>query len=326
MEYRKLGATGINVSVFGFGCGAVGGLMVRGEPADRVRAVGRALDAGVNYFDTAALYGNGLSEQHLGQALRELHAAPYIGTKARLAEAELADIPAGIRRSLDASLQRLGRDNVTLLQLHNSIGARAQGGAGVSPQAFREQVLPTFDALVAEGKIRYHGITAVGDSGALRAAMEQGGFDTAQVPFNLLNPTAGHGVPPAAGDQDFSQILNIAPLAGIGTIAIRVLAGGALSGAAQRHAIASPPPAPIGTSADYAGDLARAARFQPLVDRGYAASLNEAATRFARSHRGVSTVLVGLSELAHLETALAAIDKGDLPPEAMALLRQLWAA
>lgn len=326
MEYRKLGATGIDVSVFGFGCGAVGGLMVRGEPADRVRAVGRALDAGVNYFDTAALYGNGLSEQHLGQALRELKADPYVGTKVRLAEAELADIPGGIRRSLEASLQRMVRDNVTLLQLHNSIGARAQGGVGVSPTAFREQVLPTFEALVAEGKIRYHGITAVGDSGALRTAMEQGGFDTAQVPFNLLNPTAGHPVPPAPGDQDFSQILNIAPIAGIGTIAIRVLAGGALSGMAERHAIASPPPAPIGTSAEYAGDLARAARFQPLIDRGYASSLNEAATRFARSHPGVSTVLVGLSELSHLETALAAIDKGGLPAEAMALLRQLWAA
>ncbi len=59
MEMRTFGRTGLQVSILGFGCGAVGGLMVRGAPADQERAVARALEAGVNYFDTAAMYGNG---------------------------------------------------------------------------------------------------------------------------------------------------------------------------------------------------------------------------------------------------------------------------
>jgi aryl-alcohol dehydrogenase-like predicted oxidoreductase len=324
MDYRNLGATGLKVSVFGFGCGAVGGLMVRGEPAARVAAVARALDAGVNYFDTAPLYGNGLSEQHLGQALRQLGADPYVGTKVRLAEEDLADIGAAIARSVEGSLQRLGRDSVTLVQLHNGIGARAQGGVGVTPDAFAQQVLPAFERLAAQGKTRFFGITAVGDPAALRAALQQGGFHTAQVAYNLVNPSAGNAVPVAAGHQDFGRIIDVAAAKGIGCIAIRVLAGGALSGAAERHAIAAPPPAPMGRGPDYGADVERADRFQALVREGYAGSLAEAAVRFARSHPGISTVLVGLSDASHLDQALAAIEKGDLPAAALQRLQAVW--
>ena len=66
METRTLGRTGLAVSVLGFGCGAVGGLMVRGNPANQERAVARAVELGINYFDTAAMYGNGESERRGG--------------------------------------------------------------------------------------------------------------------------------------------------------------------------------------------------------------------------------------------------------------------
>jgi len=72
MERRQLGKTGLEVSVLSFGCGAVGGLMTRGEPADQERAVARALELGINYFDSAALYGNGKSEENLGRVLAKL--------------------------------------------------------------------------------------------------------------------------------------------------------------------------------------------------------------------------------------------------------------
>src|SRR5215510_12117650 len=75
MEYRELGRTGLRVSMLGFGCGNVGGLIIRGAHQDRVRAVARAMEAGINYFDTAPSYGDGQSEQNLGQVLRELRAA-----------------------------------------------------------------------------------------------------------------------------------------------------------------------------------------------------------------------------------------------------------
>jgi L-galactose dehydrogenase/L-glyceraldehyde 3-phosphate reductase len=81
MEMRDFGRTGLRVSVFGFGCGAVGGLMVRGAPVDQERAVARALEAGINYFDTAVLYGNGASETNLGRVWAKLKPAAHIGTK-----------------------------------------------------------------------------------------------------------------------------------------------------------------------------------------------------------------------------------------------------
>src|SRR5258706_16027039 len=85
MEKRTFGRSGMKLSILGFGCGAVGGLMVRGSPADQERAIGRALDAGVNYFDTAGLYGNGESEKHLGRVLSKLRPkAAIVGTKGRV--------------------------------------------------------------------------------------------------------------------------------------------------------------------------------------------------------------------------------------------------
>jgi L-galactose dehydrogenase/L-glyceraldehyde 3-phosphate reductase len=67
MEMRVFGRTGMQLPVLGFGCGAVGGLMVRGDPLDQERTVARGIDAGVNYFDTAVQYGNGESEKNLGR-------------------------------------------------------------------------------------------------------------------------------------------------------------------------------------------------------------------------------------------------------------------
>jgi len=88
MELRKLGRTGLPISVLGYGCGAVGGLMVRGAPAEQERAVARAVDAGITYFDTAQLYGNGESERNLGRVLGVLKPKVYVGTKVNLPPTE----------------------------------------------------------------------------------------------------------------------------------------------------------------------------------------------------------------------------------------------
>jgi aryl-alcohol dehydrogenase-like predicted oxidoreductase len=71
MEMRVFGRTGMQLSALGFGCGAVGGLMVRGDPVDQERTIARATAAGVNYFDTAVQYGNGESEKNLGRILQK---------------------------------------------------------------------------------------------------------------------------------------------------------------------------------------------------------------------------------------------------------------
>ena len=106
MEQRQLGRTGLKVSVLSFGCGAVGGLMTRGEPRDQERAVARALELGITYFDSAALYGNGASETNLGRVLAKLRPSPIIvATKVRIPAAERGRIGAAIAGSLEASLR-----------------------------------------------------------------------------------------------------------------------------------------------------------------------------------------------------------------------------
>ncbi len=95
--------------------------MVRGEPADQERAIGRALDAGVNYFDTAVQYGNGESEKNLGRILARLKPRDAIvGTKVRLLPGTAQSAQA-IATSLEGSLQRLGREQVDVLHFHNPV-------------------------------------------------------------------------------------------------------------------------------------------------------------------------------------------------------------
>src|SRR5882724_4775526 len=144
MEYRTLGRTGAKLSVLGFGCGAVGGLMVRGAKPDQERAVARALERGLNYFDTAAAYGDGESEKNLGRVLKTLRPEIFLSTKFTILAEDHGGIAAAVARSLDSSLQRLGRDSVDLLQLHNRI---AQGGLDrpLAPEIVLGEVVPALE-------------------------------------------------------------------------------------------------------------------------------------------------------------------------------------
>ena len=323
MDYRLLGRTDLRVSVLGFGCGDVGGLIVRGTPAERERAVARAVELGINYFDTAASYGNGLSEQHLGQALKALRPDVYVGTKFRVPD-DAADIGAAVTRSLEASLGRLGLERVDLLQLHNALAPRRTGNRlGVSDVL--DQVVPALERLRTAGKLRFFGITANGETDALHQVVDSGKVDTAQVFFNLLDPSAGVAVPAGFPGHDFRQLLTHTRAQRMGVIVVRVLAGGALSGTGDRHPLAMPSVAPIASGPDYATDVTRARALQPLVDEGHAGSLVEAALRFPLASDAVSTVLLGYSTTEHLEYAAASIGKGRLSAAAHDRLGALWA-
>ena len=316
MQMRAFGKTGLQLSVLGFGCGAVGGLMVRGEAADQERTVTRALAAGVNYFDTAVQYGDGLSETNLGRVLRKLKPSNVVvGTKVRLPPGETR-IGDAIVKSLDGSLARLQMDHVDIFHLHNSV-TEDGGGPALSVKQIMNEVVPAFEKLRGQGKIRFPGLTAVGDTPALHKVIGSGAFASAQVVYNMLNPSAGEALHAAYPAQDYRRLFDATTAAGTGTIAIRVLAGGALSGSAERHRIASPPPEPIGSAETYEADIAIARRFLPVVQEGHAASLTEAATRFAISNHAVGTILVGIATPQQFEDALAAVEKGPLPPVAL---------
>jgi len=323
MEKRKYGRSGTQVSLLGFGCGAVGGLMVRGAPADQDKAIARALEAGINYFDTAVQYGNGESEKNLGRVLATLKPAEAIvGTKVRLPAADFSRIAAAVAESLEGSLRRLRMERVDIFHLHNAITS-AGGGETLSVQQVLGEVVPAFEKLREQGKTRFLGITAVGDTPALHQVLDAGDFDSAQVSYNMLNPSAAIALPANYPAQDYRRLFDHTQAAGVGVIGIRVLAGGALSGVAERHPVASPPPDPIGSALSYDADLARARRLMALVNEGFAASLAEAAIRFAISHPAMGTILVGMATPEQFEDSLAAVQKGPLPQAALARLAEL---
>jgi aryl-alcohol dehydrogenase-like predicted oxidoreductase len=325
MQYRTLGKTGLKVSALGFGCGAVGGLLVRGEYAEMRRVVARALEAGITYFDTARMYGDGQSETNLGRVLEELQAKVVVGTKVQLAGGEMAQIEQAITRSLEGSLRRLRRDCVDLFQLHNSIALNRQPERGWVGSADVEPVIHTFERLQQQGKIRFWGLNGLGETAALQQAIAHSGTYTIQSCYNLLNPTAGQPTPTNFPFQDYAQLIDRAAAQQAGVIAIRVLAAGALSGSAQRHPLAAQTVAPITSGQDLAEDATRAHAFDFLVNEGHSATLAEAAIRFAISKPEISTALVGISSMDQLNTAIAAAEKGPLPMAALARLPSVWA-
>jgi L-galactose dehydrogenase/L-glyceraldehyde 3-phosphate reductase len=323
MQLRTFGRTGLKLSVLGFGCGAVGGLMVRGDHADQERTVAKALAAGVNYFDTAVQYGDGESEKNLGRVLQKLKPAnAVVGTKVRIPPEAYGRIADTVTKSLEESLARLRLDGVDIFHLHNPI-TEDGGGPTLSVKQVIDEVVPAFERLRAQGKTRFLGITAIGDTSALHKVIDSGAFNSAQVVYNMLNPSAAEASPQNYPAHDYGRLFDHTVKAGVGVVGIRVLAGGALSGSAERHRIASPPPEPIGSAMTYDADIERARRLMPLVKDGFASSLTEAATRFAIAHDAMGTILVGIATPEQFDGALAAVEKGPLPNAALQRLAEL---
>ena len=325
MEYRSLGNTELRVSAIGFGCGAVGGLMIKGSPAERARAVACAVDLGVTYFDTAAAYGSGTSESNLGQALAETGAEVVVGTKIVLAPEDLNDIDAAVERLVDQSLRRLGRDRVDLMQLHNPIGIVRGQNLGWLALEDVSRVLQAFSRLGQMGKLRFWGINGLGDIAAVQRAVARDQMHSIQICHNLLNPTAAVPSPEAFPFPDQRRLIGKAAALGTGVIAFRILAGGALSGTVERHSNASRGVETIVTSSGYETDVQFAQRLNPVIASGFAGDLVEASIRFAVGTPGVSMAVVGVSTVDQMEQAVRHAGKGPLPEAALQTLEKQWA-
>jgi hypothetical protein len=170
MNYRDLGKTGLKISEVGFGCGNIGGLMVRGTFEEQVAAVTRAVELGINYFDTAPDYGGGMSEANLGKVLTHLKPDVRVGTKVRVSPEDLPGLDRFVTASVETSLTRLGREHVDLLQLHTPIMA---AGQGLTPEDILGTggVADVFEELRARGLARFLGITGLGDTTALNPSV-----------------------------------------------------------------------------------------------------------------------------------------------------------
>ncbi len=324
MEKRMLGRTGLEVSLLTFGCGAVGGLMTRGEPADQMKAVRSALDLGINFFDTAPLYGDTASETNLGRILDDLKPDIVLGTKVRIAPEEKGNIGQAVAASIEGSLRRLKRDHVDLLQLHNPVTSAGEGW-DLTPDEVLGDVVPALERVRRDGKTRFIGMTAIGDTPALHRLVDSGAFNTAQIVYNALNPSAGSSVSGGYPGQDYQCLLTRAAEKGVGAIIIRALAGGALSGEEVRHTLGMPVVAPIGSGKDYRTDVLRARCMVPAAQMIESKDLVELAIRYVAGARDVSTLQVGIATVDQFLGAAAAVNKGPLPDEVLGRISSVQA-
>jgi L-galactose dehydrogenase/L-glyceraldehyde 3-phosphate reductase len=314
----------MSVSEIGFGCGCVGGLMVRGSPEEQAAAVARALELGINLFDTAAAYGDGTSETNLGRVLRELSAEVVLATKVRLSP-DAQSLKAATVTAVEASLNRLGRSYVDLIQIHNRIApSRATWPQALTPEQVLGPggVLEGFEALRREGKVRFFGFSGLGEPSAIHHLVDSGRFHTVQVYYNLLNPSAAYPVPPTFSAQDYQRLMDRASAEGMGVAAIRVLAAGALSTTPEAGG-GSRSSTPLSLGSEYARDVERARGLGFLV-RDDIHRTSQAALRFALMNPAASTALLGFSTPQQIDEAAACAGAGPLPERALEQLHHLW--
>jgi D-threo-aldose 1-dehydrogenase len=319
MRYRPFGRSGLEISELVFGGGWVGGILIHQDDATKRRALERALEAGINWIDTAPSYGDGKSEVALGRLLEGVGKKPYLSTKVRLDLSRLDDLQGQIEASLEQSLRRLRCDSVELLQLHNRIAQRTEGAAiAVERVLGKGGVADELDRVREQGLTRLTGITAFGEAAACREVIASGRFDSAQVYYNMLNPSAGQDMPPAWRGHDLHGLIAACREHGVAVMNIRVLAAGVLA-TERRHGRESP----MSEAAPIATEEARARAVFARLGERYGTRA-QTALRFALANPDISCIVVGMAELAHLEEALAAAEMGPLPPEALAELGEIY--
>jgi len=316
MRTRPFGRTGLEVSEIVFGGGYVGGILLHADDDTRRAVIRRAVEAGINWIDTAASYGDGRSEQALGWLLAELPAErrPHVSTKFSVAPGSQGEVAAQIERSLEQSLRRLRLERVTLYQLHNRIG---EDDLPLDMVLRSGGVCDVLDRLKDRGVIAAAGFTALGDPAACLELATSGRMQSAQVYYNLLNPSAGHPVPEDWPTTDFRRLIDVCAEADVAVMNIRTFAGGVLA-SPERHGRE----VPVTPNAAFETEQRRAEMVRASLGEAYG-SPARTAVRFGLANPGVSCVVIGLAEPAHLEEALAAAEMGPLPDTAIAAVRAL---
>ena len=298
MQYRPLGRTGVQVSPLCLGA-MMFGPWGNNDKADSIRIIHSALDAGINFIDTADVYSGGVSEQILGEALRDRRDDVVLATKFFMPMDDDPNHRGGSRRwimtEVENSLRRLGTDHIDLYQVHRP-----------SPDTDLEETLGALTDLVRQGKVRYIGSSSYSGSQIVEAqwASRDGHlerFVTEQPPYSIL----------VRGIE--TDVLPTVQRYGMGALTYSPLAGGWLSGRWRKDSAGSPtssarPSARFDMSTpgnqrklDVVEELAQLAE-----QAGH--SLIEMAIAFAITHPGVTAAIVGPRTMEQLESYLPALD------------------
>lgn len=312
MRYRLFGKSGWKVSEIGFGCWGMGGGWGPRDDRQAQAALHRALELGVNFFDTAYVYGDGVSETLLGRALKGWNRPVRVATKV---PAKTMEWPAHPRMSPDkafptdwivrcteTSLKRLGMERLDLQQMH------VWTDAWVDAEEWRKAA----DRLKRQGKIRAFGVSVNDhEPGSALRGVAFGQLDSVQVIYNIFDPTPAEALFPLCQAHDVAVIVRVPFDEGS-------LAGGFT---AQTRFPRS----------DWRRGYFKGKRLQETIARvdrlkavlGPAAStLSELALKFCLAHPAVSTVIPGMRTVRHVEVNCAVSGSGRLPEETLEALKQ----
>ncbi len=310
MKYRPLGNTGLLVSEIGFGAWGIGGRTSGhtsyGDTDDRtsLAALGRALECGITFFDTSSAYGNGHSEDLIGQAFQAQRSRVVIATKAGYESWDRSPdfSPGAIAASAEGSLRRLRTDYIDLLQLHNA--PREALASGTVLEALRD--------LQKTGKIRAWGVSTKSPAEALEA-LHVAQAPVIQVNFNMMDVRAVT-----------SGLLNEAGRKAVGIIGRTPLCFGFLSGTIRQDTAFSPGDHRLGWSRaqldnwiDGAADLLRSVGAEP----GCAGV--QGALRFCLAFPELSTTIPGILTPAEAEENAFASELGPLPKDAVSAVLEI---
>lgn len=300
MQYTTLGRSSLRVSRVGLGCGGPSRLgQSYGKAAeDSKRVIRRALELGINFFDTAESYG---TETLLGQALREARATDVVvSTKKSVFDWSRKALctPDDMSRGIDGCLSRLGRERIDVFHVH---------GLELSHVDYAlNEIWPVLDSARAAGKI---GVLAVSeafmgdtDHRMLRSVLERDVFDVVMVGFNLLNPSARSSVLPVTRERRVGTLI---------MFAVRR----ALTDPARLCEV-------IETLLD-AGEL-QPGDVDPRDPLGFLGDVRDAAYRFCSHEPGVDVVLTGTGRVEHLEQNVASLLGPRLPADQLERLERLF--
>jgi aryl-alcohol dehydrogenase-like predicted oxidoreductase len=313
LRYRPLGSSSIQVSVIGFGAWGIGGRTPGAtsygatDDAVSLRALNEAFDRGITFYDTASVYGDGHSEELIGQCFHGRRRQIVIATKAGITSSFRGyDFSApALRASLEGSLRRLRTDYVDLLQLHN---------AGADVVLGQSQIVEVMNRFVEEGKVRIFGFSTPSPDDAL-ALLEVPGTACFQVNCNLLDWRAIE-----------IGLFDRASSANIGIIARTPLAFGFLAGGLDKDTVFP--------DDDHRSRWSRArmAAWIEAADRIVAdldipnssPSRVAVALRFCLSFEAVATVIPGMLSAAEVNANVAACDEGPLDPSVIRRIENVY--
>ena len=307
MRQRPFGKLGV-ASALTLGGGGIAGIWGQTTREECVATVREAVDSGIDLLDLAPSYGNGEAESVIGAAFDgKLPPDVRITTKCRVGDTPSDRVYDLLSESLTGSLERMKIDHVDVMFVHNSVVLGDEGGERVTTAAsVAEAVAPAFGRLIAEGRVRYWGLTGIGQADALIELLTNGPRpDYVQCIANLLDSPGGllRGESPARP----RDIIAAANANNVAVMGIRAVQAGALTDAIDR-------PLPDGHSE--LADYARAAPFRDIANEvGKSAAF--LAHQYALSMGGVSTVVLGVKNRDELRECIRAEAAAPMDPALM---------